>query len=428
VSSVLGIAVCLFLLLPTGVAAHAGSAALTEHPSRKAPAKTRAFHVAPAPYQIVGGGYTPRRTCRAAEVRATATTRRSPDGVVSVVVLTARHPCDIQVGELHPTLYDAAGNRLSVPVVDNPDTINPAENEGGSPYSTLGFAWDGSWCGASAATVAVPLRKGRVHATLSGPQPGCTGSSTATIVPGAFGYPRDPVQGAPPEWRFLTASFHVPAVTRSPAFVHPHVTFTNSSDQPVVLGPAPTYEIGVQDKYGDGTSGEGERTLHLRAGARTVPAHGSLRVDLRTESLVNDYRNLRGRRVTATFAISGVPTASTTSVLDHAALNSYKGHCRVNGSDLPTFNTLGNKECVSLSWKFAVKPSPASQVLRLKWRGYCASKHATVSKRETRHSIVIAIASMERMKANCAEVRGRVTVRLASRLGERRLHHAATQP
>jgi hypothetical protein len=347
---------------------------------------------------------------------------------VSVVALTARHRCDIQVGDLHPTLYDAAGTRLNVPVVANPDTVNPATNEGNSPFTTLGFAWDGSWCGASAATVAVPLRKGRVHARLSGPQPGCTGSSTATIVPGALGYPGDPVQGAPPEWRFLTARFHVPAVTRSPAFVHPWVTFSNSSDQPVVLGPAPTYEIGVQDKYGDGTSGEGERTLLLHAGARTVAAHGSLRVDLPTQSIVGDYRILRGRRATATFAMAGVPTASTTSVLDHAALNSYQGHCRVNGSDLPTFTTQGNKECVSLKWTFAVEPSPASRVLHLKWRGYCVSQRVTVNKRQTRRSIVIAVTNLERMKARCAEVRGRVTVRLASRLGERRIHHAAIQP
>src|SRR6201999_4600340 len=139
--------------------------------------------------------------------------------------------------------------------------------------------------------------------------PSCAGSSSTSIVPGAFGYPGDPVQGAPPEWRFLTITFHVPAVTRSPRFVHPSATFSNSSDQPVVLGPRPTYEIGVHDKYGDGTTGEGERTLPLQNGDRVVPAGGSLRVDLPTQSLVDDYRDLRGRRVTATFAVAGVPTA-----------------------------------------------------------------------------------------------------------------------
>jgi hypothetical protein len=206
------------------------------------------------------------------------------------------------------------------------------------------------------------------------------------------------------------------------------VTFTNSSDQPVVLGPKPTYEIGVHDKYGDGTDGEGERTLPVRGGARTVPAQGSLRVDLPTQSIVDDYRNLRGKRVTATFAMAGVPTASTTSELDHAALNSYTGHCRVNGSTMPAFTTRGNKECVSLKWKFATEPSPRSHVLHLKWHGYCVREHATGNKRQTRRSVVIAVTNIERMRPGCTEVRGRITVRLTSRLGSRHIHHAATQP
>jgi hypothetical protein len=428
-SVVIAIAVCSLALLPTGLAAHAGSGAPAGQPTRpKTLARDRAFLVAPAPYTSIGGPPTPRRTCRAAEVHATATARRSPDGVVTVVALTTKHTCDIHVGELHPTLYDAEGNRLGVPVVADADPVNPAENEGSAPFTTLGFAWDGSWCGASAATVAVPLTKGSVHTKLTGPQPRCTVSSAVTIVPGAFGYPGEPVQGAPPEWRFLIVSFHVPAVTRSPGFVHPYLRFTNSSDQPVVLGPTPTYEIGVHDKYGDGTDGEGERTLPLHAGARTVAAQGSLRVDLPTQSIVEDYRDLRGKRVTATFAMAGVPTASTTSELDHAALNSYEGHCRLNGSTVPTFTTQGNKECVSLKWRFAVKPSPARHVLHLRWHGYCVSRHASVNKRQTRHSVVIAVTNIERTQARCAVVRGRVSLRLGSRLGRRHIHHAATRP
>jgi hypothetical protein len=357
--------------------------------------------------------------------------RRSPDGVIAVVTLTTEHKCDIRVGDLSPTLYDAQRDSLDVPVGADADTTNPAGNQGWIPFTTLGFAWDGSWCGASAATVAVPLKKGTAEANLSGPQPGCTGSSTAMIIPGAFGYPGEPVQGAPPEWRFLTASFHVPAVTRSPDLVHPHVTFKNSSDQAVVLGPTPTYQIGVFDKYGDGTEGEGEHALPVRAGARTVAAHGSLRVDLPTQSLVEDYRNLRGKRITTTFAMAGVPSASTTSELDHAALNSYKGHCRLDGSTLPTFTTHGNKECVSLEWKFASKPRPASHVLHLKWHGYCVSKHAAVNKRETHHSVVVAVTDIETMdppKRHCTTTKGRVAVRLRSRLGSRHVYHAATQP
>jgi hypothetical protein len=83
---------------------------------------------------------------------------------------------------------------------------------------------------------------------------------------------------------------------------------------------------------------------------------------------------------------------------------------------------------VSLKWTFAVPPTPASRVLHLKWRGYCVSKHAAVNKRQTRRSVVVAVTNIERTKPGCAEVRGRVSVRLVSRLGTRTVDHAATRP
>lgn len=423
------VAVCLLTLLPAGAAAHPGFAASAGERSRaRASGGNRAFRVAPPPLMYVGGVYQPRRSCKPAEISAAATTRRSPDGVVAVVTLTTQRKCDIHVGDLDPTLDDADGNSLGVPVVSDADTANPAMNPGWSPFTTFGFAWDGSWCGAPAATVLVPLKKGTARAALSGPQPGCAGSSSATVVPGTFGYPGDPVQAAPPEWRFLTASLHVPKVTRSPRFVDPYVVFTNSSDQPAVLGPTPTYEIGVHDKYGDGTDGEGERRLPAQPAGRTVPAQGSLRVNLPSQSIVEDYRNLRGRRVTATFAIAGVPTASTTSRLDHTALRSFVGHCRLDGMTVPAGTSHRGKMCVSLRWRFAVQPRPASRVLHLRWHGYCASRHATVDKRQTRHSVVIAVTDIARNRAGCHEARGEVTLRLASRLGTRTVYHAALGP
>jgi hypothetical protein len=419
--------VCLLALLPAGAAAQTGSAAPTGHRSG-AKTTSRAFLVAPPPLLIVGGVYQPKRTCRPHEVSATATTRHSPDGVVAVVILTTRHACDIHVGDLDPTLFDADGNSLSVPVVADLDTTNPAQNPNWWPFTTLGFGWDGSWCGAPAATVVVPLKKGTVQAPLSGPQPGCSGTSTATIVPGTFGHPGDPVQSAPPEWRFLSASFHVPKVTRTPSLVHPTVTFTNSSDQPVVLGPRPTYAIGIHDKYGDGTEAAGLRRLPTRAAGRTVPAEGSLRVELPTQSIVDVYRDLRGRPVSVTFAMAGVPTATTTSTLDHTALRSFEGHCRLDGSTVPAGSTHRGKQCDSLRWRFAVEPRPGSRVLHLRWRGYCIPGRARVEKRQTRRSVVVAVTAIARSRPSCSEARGRVSVRLASRLGTRRVYHAATVP
>ncbi|HTR68990.1 MAG TPA: hypothetical protein VMH41_02025 [Mycobacteriales bacterium] len=418
----------------TPVTAIGEHAATTSDDARKLTTATvRQFGVAPAPYTIIGGIYQPRRTCKSSEVNATAETRRAPDGVVAVAVLTTDRKCDIHVGELKPTLYDAQHNPLDLPVVDNPDTANPASNEGWIPKTTLGFAWDGSWCGPDATTVSIPLTKGAVEATFNGPEPKCTGTSASTIIPGAFGNGREPVQGAPPEWRFLTTSFHVPAVTRSPSFVHPRVTFTNSSDQPVVLRPFATYGIGVRDKYGDGTEVLALHPLRLAAGADTVPADGLLTVKLPSESIVTDYRNLRGRRVTATFSMAGVPDADATSRLNHASLTSYEGgHCRLDGRRMRTFTTYYNKECDSLPWRFVTKPTPATQVLHVRWHGYCAStKLARGHKRETKKSVVVGVADIVNMNprnGHCSVRRGKVAIRLSAPLGSRHIHHAATEP
>lgn len=419
---------CALPLLTIGLSANAGPAGRSVHRSRAVIWLRRPFRVAPPPLPYSGVPSIPRRTCRASEVRGVAGARHAADGVVVDLILTTKHQCDIQVGALRPRLYDVDGNRLHVPVVANADTINPAQNPKGGPFTTMGFAWDGSWCGAPVATVAVPLTKGRVYAKFVGLGPDCKGTTNSTIIPGVFGYPGGPVQAAPPEWRFLTASLHIPAVTRSPAFAHPYVTFSNPTDHLIVLNPVPMYEIGVHDKYGDGTAGEGERRLPVYGGSMTVPAHGSLLVHLPTQTIVEDYRNLRGPRATATFAIAGVPTAETTTRLDHASLASYEGHCRLNGATVPTFTVEGDKECVSLQWRYVVKPSATSRILRLRWHGACVASHAQVAKRQTRRSVVIAVTNIETLRSHCSQVHGRVVVRLASPLGQRPVHHAMTQP
>jgi hypothetical protein len=271
------------------------------------------FEVAGPPVTIIGGSVTQRRLCAADEIHATATLRPAPDGVVGVVNLTTRHNCATQLDAIHPTLVDAAGLPLEVRVVANADHNNPAIDEGWIPFTSFGFAWDGSWCGTHAAAVTIALNNGSVRAPLAGPQPGCTGMSNSVLIPGALGYVGDPVQGAPPEWRYLTATLRVAPVTPGPALHNLQLTLTNSSGQPVVLQPRPTYVIGVRDKYGDGTQGEADHPLPLRPGALVVPAHGTLRIALPVESILPDYPNLRGGQVSVTFAMAGVASASATT-------------------------------------------------------------------------------------------------------------------
>jgi hypothetical protein len=275
------------------------------------------FDVAPAPVTIVGGADTARRACRPAEISGNATLRRAPGGVVGVVNLTSASNCDIDLGAIHPTLLDQQGQPLALTQVANADSNNPAANAGWIPRTSFGFAWNGSWCGQPATSVQVPLKHGSVEVPLAGPQPGCSGASTSVVIPGAAGYPGNPVQGAPPAWRFLTVTLAVAPATNTSTLHGLRLTFTNNSAQPVRLAPTPTYFIGVRDTYGDGTQGEANHLLVIKSGLDIVPAHGTLRVSLPPESIVQDFNNLRGPTATITFEMAGVPTASATTRIAH---------------------------------------------------------------------------------------------------------------
>jgi hypothetical protein len=272
----------------------------------------RPFAIAGPPSAVVTGlPQRDHRACTPAQTRATATLRPSPDGVVGVVDLTSSHHCAVQLDTIQMTLLDPAGQPLGVRIA-NPNSFIAATNEDSIPFSSFGFAWDGSWCGARAATLRVALKNGSVRAPLSGPQPECTGASNSMIIPGALGYIGDPVQGVPPEWRSLTSSLTTAPVTSGPAVHDLQVTLTNSSGAPVTLQPTPTYLISVELKSGaGGLDYEVEHMLPLKPGAFVVPAHGTLRITLPDEPISADiYSHLRGHEATVAYVMAGFAEAA----------------------------------------------------------------------------------------------------------------------
>lgn len=290
-----------------------GSAAASVREGRaaKAPAPV-AFEVAGPPVLVIGGIPDRRPTCRPRQVTGKALLRPSPDGVLGVVKLSSAAKCNVRLAGTAPSVLDAKGRRLAVPVESNLDTNNPATNNNWAVERTAseGFAWDGSWCGRQPVRLRVALPRGSVVTRLSGSPPACSETTGSRLIVGVTGLAGQPTEAAPPEWRYLSAQLEIGGIAGvGPALHAMSVTFTNSSSQAVELIPA-RYCIGAHDKYGDGTDCEASRVLTKHD--RTIPADGALTLPVPDQSLSEDYRDLRGRRITVAFAMAGVPTATTT--------------------------------------------------------------------------------------------------------------------
>lgn len=277
-----------------------------------------AFRVAPPPMLIIGGEYLPRRTCTPAEIHGTASLQPAQGGDLGVVTVYATG-CDIHLGPITPTLLDADRRSLGVPVVSDSDHANAAMFNGWVPPRSFGFAWDGSWCGPPARYIQVPLTDGSLTLPLTGSPPACFGGSHSRIVPGVKGYPNTPVQAAPPEWDSLRVQVHVAPVTTGPALQDFQLTFANSTHQPIALNPVPTFCVGIHDGYGDGTDCQAFQPLPVPSGTPVVPAHGTWQANLPPQSISDSWQNLRTHTLTVTFAVAGIPTATTTTVMDSSA-------------------------------------------------------------------------------------------------------------
>lgn len=254
----------------------------------------RLFEVqAPTLSPIIGGlGPQPRDPCPRADIDAHGELRRTFDGVVGAVVLETTKACSIFVAGT-PSLVNASGHQLHVPYV-NPEPTSAeftkhgmqADFNGGE--GRFGFAWRGSWCGATAAALQLPLSMTphpdpspgpTLRVPLSGPSPVCDGSSDSTLVPGTVhgvGWPMQPMDSGvlpgQPSWAALSARVTLDSLTL--AEVRVSVTLQNPTDDEIVLQPCPRFTVAIYYGYGDGSfEPEHDALFPCDAGA-VIPAHG----------------------------------------------------------------------------------------------------------------------------------------------------------
>jgi hypothetical protein len=194
-----------------------------------------------------------------------------------------------------------------------------------------GFTWRGSWCGAPAAYVVVPLRDdpassvaphsyGQLEVPLTGSQLGCHGESLAVLIRGIPGGIDAPVQSPPAEWQGLRVSVSVPPAAAHQGEIHGiEAVVRNRTDKPLALAPCPDYELDTGEIDARGSETDSSRAALTPCDSTTVvPAHSDLRFALPPAeygggSPLGNGGARRGSRVTIWFAIAGLPTATATT-------------------------------------------------------------------------------------------------------------------
>jgi hypothetical protein len=291
------------------------------HPIGNPTRPARPFQVAGPPFTVIGGVGARTKDCRAGPVKAFARFQPTTGGMSGVLVVRGHHHCNLGYGIRHVVLLDRRGRPVGVPTRPNPDQMNQATNPRPDLWFSagevsLGLSWRGSWCGRNPVTVAFDLSTGAHRAPIMGLRPRlpCTGESHAVLIPGAYGRPGSPVQGAPPDWRFLRARLTVPGNSTDGLLRDMVVRFTNRSDTAIRLDPPPNYIIGVRAPTGEGTEAEFTKPLPLD-GDDLVPARSNLDVPLPTADYGPDWPAFKLNQViTVTFSIAGVPSATATTI------------------------------------------------------------------------------------------------------------------
>jgi hypothetical protein len=199
-----------------------------------------------------------RATCTPRQISAAAATRRTDGGVLGVIRLVGAvvsrrdglaERCTLPITRGPSALIGPDGRRLKVPLSGGDPTSPPANprpdialNNGNAIW---GFAWLGSYCGAPARAIEIPLHQSGaapLRVALRGPQPGCepaTGAST--LIDGIAGAPGEPVQPPRPDYSSLRLAGQIEPGTTGDQLAPIDLTLRTIGSAPVTLDPCPAY-------------------------------------------------------------------------------------------------------------------------------------------------------------------------------------------
>ena len=220
-----------------------------------------------------GGGWDqPRRACAPAEIRAQASTRSTPGGVLGVLHLegaTIGHEHGVEVRCALPVTHGPSGligvRGRHLPVRRSAgDTVDPPVALGArfsSGEGSWGFAWMGSYCGPRAYAIEIPLDDADrrwLRVPLNGPQPVCAPDlDRSVLVDGVAGAPGEAVQPPRPEFSRLRLTGSIDPGTTTTMLAPLHLTLTATGQSPVTLDPCPHYQGMLWGQAASGGFGNG---------------------------------------------------------------------------------------------------------------------------------------------------------------------------
>jgi hypothetical protein len=239
-------------------AAHRAEPAPKAVPSPPAGFTSNEFRMAPSGVLVMGGHSIPRTTCTLRQISATAATRRTEGGVLGVIHLVGAvighqaglaERCTLPIRRGPTALTGSDGRPLRVTRSGGDPTSRPgnprpdiAINNGNAIW---GFAWLGSYCGAPARAIEIPLDQAgdaSLRVPLHGPQPACEpAGGTSTLIDGVAGSPGEPVQPARPEYSSLRLTGEIETGTTSGRLAPIDLTLRTIGRAPVTLDPCPSY-------------------------------------------------------------------------------------------------------------------------------------------------------------------------------------------
>ncbi len=156
--------------------------------------------------------------------------------------------CTLPIARGPSALIGPDGTRLMVTLSGGDPTSPPANPRPDIALSNgnaiWGFAWLGSYCGAPARAIEIPLHHAgtSLRVPLRGPQPGCEPPAGAsTLIDGIAGAPGEPVQPPRPEYSSLRLAGQIEPGTTTGQLAPIDLMLRTIGSAPITLDPCPAY-------------------------------------------------------------------------------------------------------------------------------------------------------------------------------------------